>query len=147
MPLQVIRYNTTRWLIPSQVLAPTIACAVWFCITSLSGIWDCAHLGNKGHFLQVNTSVNTGHRNFCNATQTILNPNVPQFSTRQSPTVCNSCYSFLSTWVLIVCLGSWTWDLLHSHAWMNIYTRCKGWWFNQLSYTNMHCNALACTAS
>jgi len=47
-------------------------------------------------FLPVNyiTADITGHSEFFNVAHTILNPFVPQFSEKQSLTVCNSCYSF-----------------------------------------------------
>ena len=52
------------------------------------------------------------------------------FSKQQSPTVCNSCYSFtdlerMEAWVWAVCPVSWTSDLLHGQARMNMHARCE----------------------
>ena len=88
------------------------------------------HLSNC---LPVITADITGHSKFCNATQTILNPSVPEtrnFSSSSHPL-------FVIVVILIyrsrkdgslslaVCPGSWTSDLLHGHARMNVHARCE----------------------
>ena len=85
---------------PAKCWPPTICVqcvSVYVCVLLFLVFIIAVRLGNKVIFLPVITADTTGHGKFYNITQTILNPSVPEiriFSKQQSPTVCNSCYSF-----------------------------------------------------
>ena len=82
------------------------------------------HLGNKEIFYPSSPLTLQVTVNSCNATQTILNPSVPDirnFSNSSHP-----LFVIVATHLsLAVCPGSWTSDLLHRHTRMNMHARCE----------------------
>ena len=91
------------------------------------------NLGNKVTFYPLSPLTLQVTVNSCNATQTILNPSVPEicnFSNSSHPlfVIVNTAFTDLErmeAWVWLSVPGVEPSDLLHGHAGMNMHARCE----------------------
>ena len=134
------------WSSPSQVPANIYGvCGVWVCLLLCLVIIIAVPLGNKVIFNPLSLLPLQATVNSCNSTQIILKISVPEirhlahFSNISQPlfVIVATHLSTSKGWKpqFGLCPGSWTSDLPHGHARMNMHARNlrEGWLFNQLS--------------